>query len=95
MSVFEVIMLLCFGAAWPVSIVKSLRTRRTGGKSFVFLVIVMVGYVSGIIHKLLYSRDFIVGMYALNLTMVFIDSMIWLRNRKLETLEQGAGAGRP
>jgi hypothetical protein len=33
MSVFEIAMLVCFGAAWPVSIYKSLKTRAVAGKS--------------------------------------------------------------
>lgn len=84
MSIFEVIMLLCFGAAWPVSIAKSLKTRRNGGKSLVFLLIVIVGYAAGIAHKLLYKPDFVVWLYALNASMVAIDAALWIRNRRLE-----------
>ena len=84
MSIFEIIMLLCFGAAWPVSISKSIKTKRTGGKSLVFLIIVIVGYMAGIINKILYKPDFVVWLYALNATMVAIDAGLWIRNRKLE-----------
>jgi hypothetical protein len=84
MSIFEIIMLLCFGAAWPVSISKSIKTRRTGGKSLAFLIIVIVGYMSGIVNKLLYKPDFVVWLYALNATMVAIDAGLWIRNRRLE-----------
>jgi len=90
MSIFEVIMLQCFGAAWPVSIAKSIKTRRTGGKSLVFLLIVIVGYGAGIINKILYSPDFVVWLYALNATMVSIDAGLWIRNRRLEA---AAGKG--
>lgn len=84
MHVFEIIMLLCFGAAWPVSIAKSLRTRSNGGKSLVFLLIIIVGYAAGIANKLLYKPDFVVWLYALNVTMVAIDAGLWIRNRRLE-----------
>ncbi|GAB1458012.1 MAG: hypothetical protein RBT62_04990 [Spirochaetia bacterium] len=87
MSIFEVIMLVCFGAAWPVSISKSLKTRRTSGKSLAFLLIVIVGYAAGIIHKLLYKPDFVVWLYALNASMVAVDAGIWIRNRGLEKAE--------
>lgn len=86
MSIFEIVMLVCFGAAWPFSIYKSMKTRRNGGKSLAFLIIVIVGYVSGIINKLLYKPDFVVWLYALNATMVSIDAVLWLRNRRLERL---------
>src|SRR5450756_2332444 len=46
MSVFEAGMLICFGAAWPTNIAKSLKSRTAKGKSLPFLIIVMVGYVS-------------------------------------------------
>ena len=46
------LMLVCFGLAWPFSIAKSLRTRQVGSKSLVFLVVVFVGYVAGVLHKI-------------------------------------------
>jgi hypothetical protein len=88
MSVFEIIMLVCFGAAWPVSIRTSLQTRKTGGKSLVFLLIIIVGYAAGIVNKLLYKPDFVVWLYALNATMVAIDAGLWIRNRRLEKADQ-------
>ncbi|MBP7095643.1 MAG: hypothetical protein KBC36_06095 [Spirochaetia bacterium] len=88
MSVFEVIMLLCFGAAWPFSIARSLKSRSTGGKSLVFLLIVIAGYAAGIVHKVLYSKDFVLWMYAFNMLMVATDAALWLRNRRLERLNK-------
>lgn len=82
MSVFEIIMLLCFGAAWPFSIRKSLITGQNTGKSLRFLVIVFIGYLAGIAHKLLYSRDFVTLFYILNASMVLLDILIFLRNSK-------------
>jgi len=84
MSVFEAAMLLCFGAAWPFSIYKSWKSRRTGGKSAVFLFIVISGYAFGILNKILYKFDAVVYLYALNALMVSIDTAIWFRNRRLE-----------
>ena len=81
MSVFEITMLVCFGAAWPVSIWKSLRTRQVAGKSLFFLVIILVGYGAGILHKLIYQFDLVIYLYALNAIMVTIDIVLYLRNR--------------
>jgi hypothetical protein len=89
MSVFEIIMLLCFGAAWPFSIARSLRSRSTSGKSLVFLRVVMAGYAAGIVHKALYARDFVLWMYAFNMLMVATDTVLWLRNRRLERSRKG------
>ena len=55
MSIFEIIMLVCFGVSWPVSIVKAVRTKTVAGKSPLFMAIVMVGYASGIVHKIIFS----------------------------------------
>ena len=82
MSIFEIIMLVCFGSAWPFSIYRSYVSKSNKGKSIVFLGIVLTGYVSGVIHKLIYSPDFVVYLYALNGLLVLADIAVYLRNRK-------------
>jgi hypothetical protein len=82
-SFFEALMLICFGAAWPASIYKSYTSRTIKGKSLMFMLIVEVGYLSGLTHKLLYSYDNIIYLYALNLIMVGIDLGLYVRNYKL------------
>jgi hypothetical protein len=81
-SVFEILMLVCFGAAWPFSIARSWRSRSNAGKSLLFLLVVLAGYASGITHKLLYARDGVVLLYALNGCMVLADIALYLRNRR-------------
>lgn len=83
MSIFEVIMLLCFGAAWPVSIYKSYTSRKNSGKSLFFLLIVMVGYAAGITHKFLHSKDIVIYLYLLNSVMISIDIALYFRNKRL------------
>jgi hypothetical protein len=84
MSIFEVIMLVCFGAAWPLSIYKSYKSRKNSGKSVAFLFIIILGYISGIIHKLLYSFDLVIYLYLLNSIMVSVDIALYFRNKKLQ-----------
>jgi hypothetical protein len=74
-------MLVCFGAAWPVSIYKSLKTRAVAGKSLFFLVIVLVGYMAGVLHKLIFHYDMVIFLYLLNAVMVSLDIVLYLRNR--------------
>jgi hypothetical protein len=93
MSVFEITMLVCFGAAWPVSIYKSLKTRAVAGKSLFFLVIVLVGYGAGILHKLIFHFDLVIYLYALNAVMVSIDIVLYLRNRLYHVRKSLAVAG--
>jgi hypothetical protein len=82
MSIFELIMLLCFGAAWPFSIHKSLTSHSVKGKSLAFLLIVWTGYLSGVLHKILYHTDIVIVFYVINLTMVSVDAALYLRNRR-------------
>ncbi len=81
MSVFEILMLICFGAAWPFSIYKSWRSKQIAGKSLLFLIVIFCGYVSGVLHKIFYYYDPVIFLYALNGTMVFIDIVLYFRNR--------------
>jgi len=83
LSIFEIVMLLCFGAAWPFSIYQSFTSKQIGGKSIQFLFTILVGYVSGVIHKLLYHRDIVIYLYILNGLMVLTDILIYYRNKRL------------
>lgn len=83
MSIFEALMLICFGAAWPFSIYKSYVSRSVQGKSAFFLIIVLLGYVAGILHKLFYQYDMVIYLYILNFFMVSADFLLYLRNSRL------------
>ena len=80
---FEMAMLICFGFAWPTSIVKSYKSRSSEGKSVIFLYVVILGYLFGIIHKLINNPDFVIIFYGLNAFMVFIDLLLYYRNKNL------------
>ena len=90
-SVWEVLFLLCFAISWPVSIANSLRTKVVIGKSPLFMSLIILGYIFGIVHKLLYSRDIVIFMYMFNATLVATDLFLYFlyigKNRK-EMLHQ-------
>jgi len=92
-SIFEIIMLVCFGLAWPFSIYKSWKTREIGSKSFVFLLALFLGYVAGILHKIFFDLDGVIFLYALNGLMVLTDMTLYLRNR-LYHIRKSAEAAR-
>ncbi len=94
MSIFEIVMLVCFGAAWPFSIYKSWRTREVRGKSPLFLVVVLPGYASGVLHKFTYHYDWVVFLYMLNEAMVSADIALSVRNRLYHTRRSLAEAAR-
>ena len=74
-------MLICFGLSWPISIAKSLRTKIVTGKSPLFMMLLIVGYVSGTINKLLYSYNWVIYLYILNLVLVSIDLSLYYKYR--------------
>ena len=84
MSVFEIGMLVCFGAAWPINIYKSVKSRTAAGRSILFQWAILTGYICGITHKLLYSNDVVLYLYILNFVMVAIDTMLYFRNKRLD-----------
>ncbi|OGQ99783.1 MAG: hypothetical protein A2511_14165 [Deltaproteobacteria bacterium RIFOXYD12_FULL_50_9] len=83
MSLFEILMLVCFGSAWPVSLYHSYTSRTNAGKSLLFLCVVFVGYIAGILHKTLYSYDAVIFLYIANGLMVLTDILLYFRNSRL------------
>lgn len=88
-SLFEAIMVICFGISWPVSIAKSYKSKTAKGKSLVFLIFIAIGYVSAIIWKIIeynHSGQFRYPsyFYILNLIMISVDIVLYFRNRSLD-----------
>ena len=50
-ELFEIIMILSFGASWPMNVMKSWKARTAKGKSLMFLLLILFGYVAGITSK--------------------------------------------
>ena len=88
----EVIMILSFGASWPLNVIKSYKARTAKGKSFAFLCLIFFGYIAGIISKILneaYMMSFstkwyVLFFYVLNLIMVAADLCLYVRNYRLD-----------
>ena len=91
-EILEIIMILSFGASWPLNVMKSWKARTTKGKSLPFLLLIFFGYIAGIASKFMneaYMASFsekwyVLFFYCLNLTMVGIDLVIYIRNYKLD-----------
>ncbi len=85
-SIYEAIMLLCFGAAWPFAIAKSWRSRTSQGKSVIFLFVILVGYAAGILNKVTQGQhhDPVLLLYVANALMVSLDAALFFRNRRLD-----------
>lgn len=84
MGVFEFLMLFCFGFSWPFSILKSLRSGSTKGKSLMFMLLIFFGYVFGIVHKVLYNFNWVTWAYVALLFLVSFDLFLYWRNWRQE-----------
>lgn len=84
-GLFEILMLLCFASAWPFSIWKLYKSKSTKGKSIVFSVIIMAGYVFGIANKFIINEmNYVLFFYFFDLGLVVVDSLLYLRNHMYE-----------
>ena len=89
MGLFEFLMLCCFGISWPFSIMKSLRSKTTRGKSLGFMLLIELGYVFGIIHKIFFSNNWVIWAYFALFALVGFDIFLYWRNWCLERKTNG------
>lgn len=90
MDIFEAIMMVCFGASWPVSIWKTVKVKNPIGKSVIFLWLVEIGYISGIIYKLAHP-DWVIALYCLNAAMVGTDLFLVMKYNRMAPEGKSAG----
>ena len=93
-DLIEALMILCFGLSWPISIRKSYVSRTAKGKSLFFEVFIWIGYIFGIVRKILLWNAattplgwlFYLGwfFYILNIVEITIDMLLYFRNVKLD-----------
>ena len=91
-ELLEVIMIVSFGASWPLNVIKSYKARTTKGKSLAFLCLIFFGYIAGIFSKLLNeaylmsfsTKWYVLFFYALNLIMVGVDLCLYIRNYRFD-----------
>ena len=92
----EIVMIVSFGASWPLNVIKSYKARTTKGKSIAFLLLIFFGYIAGITSKLVNEtymaafaqKWYVLVFYVLNLIMVGIDLILYFRNKKLDKATQ-------
>jgi cbb3-type cytochrome oxidase subunit 1 len=84
-------MLCLFGCSWPFNIAKALRTKTAKGKSVVFEVLVIVGYLIGLFGKLYAYRQtgtlaYSVWFYIADILMVSVDLVLYCINTRRDKL---------
>ena len=100
-NLLEALMIFCFGLSWPISIRKSWVSRTAKGKSLFFEVFLLIGYIFGIIRKILMFANgsgsgFLFYLswffYVLNFIEISIDVALYFRNKKLDAAAEAAAA---
>ncbi|MDR2493284.1 MAG: hypothetical protein LBD25_07530 [Coriobacteriales bacterium] len=82
---FEMLFLVCFGIAWPLTVLKSYRSRTTKGKSLAFTLFGWFGYLFGITARILGGAiDYPLVFYFLNMGMVSLDLLLYARNHRID-----------
>ena len=91
-ELLEITMIVCFGASWPMNVMKSYKSRTVKGKSVLFLYLILFGYVAGISSKLVNAdymahigqKWYVLFFYILNFIMVGADLLLYYRNKRLD-----------
>jgi hypothetical protein len=81
-DIFEAMMLVCFGCAWPFSIYKTWKIKSSKGKSMLFLAVILAGYIFGILFELFGDLNDVIYLYILNASIVAADTFLTYRYRK-------------
>ena len=84
-DILEMTMLVCFGLSWPINVYKCFKARTAVGTSPLFIVLILVGYVSGITAKFMCQKiNIVLIVYFLNLIIVLLNLAVYFRNRRLD-----------
>ena len=73
-------MLFAFGFSWPFAIARTYRAKRVDGKSPMFMIIVIIGYLFGIAaHLVEGSKLWLCWVYLLDMALVSTDLALYFR----------------
>lgn len=80
-EILEMIMVIMFGVSWPLNIYKLYKSRTAKSYSVIFYILIDIGYVCGIISKIIsHNITYVFAFYILNFVMVALSIAIYYRN---------------
>lgn len=84
-SIFETVMLVCFGFSWPLNVIKAYKAKTAKGTSLPFIFLIITGYIAGISAKLISGQiNYVLIAYILNLAIVSLNVIVYFRNVSLD-----------
>ena len=89
-TIFEGIMILCWGISWPAAVIKTYKTKNVEGISILFLWFVFLGYISGLMFKMFEALGSghinpVTILYIINLVFVGSELVMYYKYRKVLT----------
>ncbi len=93
-ELMEILMLVSFGASWPVNLIKAIRAKSTKGLSVMFYYLILFGYAAGIVSKLanrtymaqISSKWYVLAVYIVNFCTVLCNIIVYYKNKRAESL---------
>lgn len=90
-EVLEAVMLLCFGLSWPISLIKNIKARSAKAMSLQFSLLIVIGYLAGIIAKLMSQGiNYVLFIYFFNLAIVLANIGVYFFNKQLDSKAEKA-----
>lgn len=96
-EVLEILMLLCFGCSWPISVYKSWKAKTSVGKSALFNILLIIGYIAGIASKFIKMNAYLdkpvmtqvvfflaLVLYFVNLAMISANLALFYINKRYD-----------
>ena len=86
-QILEIVMLVCFGLSWPMSVVKNIKAKTAKTMSLSFTLLIIGGYIAGITAKILSNQiNFVLIAYLLNLAIVSMNVVVYFINRRYDKI---------
>ena len=93
-ELLETVMLVCFGASWPLSVYKNMKSHTAKSMSLPFILLIIGGYVAGICAKCAaHNYSYVLVVYIINLAAVLTNLVVYFINRSYDRQEEREIAG--
>lgn len=88
-EILETVMLVCFGASWPVSVIKNIKAKTAKSMSLQFILLIITGYLAGIAGKIINGNfNYVLVVYLINLAFVSVNLLVYFINRRYDRLSE-------
>lgn len=95
-EILESVMLICFGLSWPINVWKNIKSKTAKNMSLKFILLIIVGYIAGIVAKLSKGAvNYVLVVYILNLAIVSVNVVVYFVNKRYDQARAAAVESKP